>query len=217
MFMMLSCRADNLLIVRSGQIKPLINVKPKQAVTGLPGHREVFPNYCVGLPWELLYADDLCLIADSEKKSVKKIKCWKDAMKTKGLRINMNKTKVMCCKVRTGQVENSAKWPCAVCKTGVGENSIICSACKKWVHKRCSGLIGSLKVAAFSCKRCVDGGEQKDIKKEIEIDCEGKVEKFCYLGDKICLRYANSALERRNLEIEVQTVKRKENFSKPTI
>jgi hypothetical protein len=59
-------------------------------------------EFRVGLPWELLYADDLCLIAETEKELMEKIKCWKDAMKSKGLRVNMNKTKVMCCKVRTG-------------------------------------------------------------------------------------------------------------------
>src|SRR5260221_597331 len=42
-----------------------------------------------GLPWELLYADDLALIAESEEKLVEKIKCWKEGMLEKGLRVNM--------------------------------------------------------------------------------------------------------------------------------
>lgn len=145
-------------------------------------------EFCVGLPWELFYADDLCLIAETEEELMKKIKCWKDAMKLKGLRVNMDKTKVMCCKLRTGQVENSGKWPCAVCKRGVGANSINCTVCKQWVHKRCSGLTGSLNVDGFECRRCVNGGERGEVKKEMEIDCDGKVEcvsKFCYLGDML--------------------------------
>jgi hypothetical protein len=70
----------------------------------------------------------------------------------------MCKTKVMCCKVRSGQAENFGKWPCAVCKKGVGANSINCTICKQWVYMRCSGLTGSLNVVGFECSRCVDGG-----------------------------------------------------------
>lgn len=145
---------------------------------------------CVGLPWELFYADDLCLIAESEEELVEKIRRWKDAMKLKGLRVNMDKTKVMCCKVRTGQAENSGRWPCAVCKAGVGSNSINCTGCKQWVHKKCSGLTGSLNVVGFKCSRCIHGDarEAAEERKGIEIDSDGNVEcvgKFCYLGDMI--------------------------------
>ena len=41
---------------------------------------------------------------------------------------------------------------------GVGDNSIKCVACHKWVHKRCSGISGRLGyVADFRCRRCLDG------------------------------------------------------------
>jgi hypothetical protein len=147
-------------------------------------------EFCVGVPWELFYADDLCLIAETEGELMEKFKCWKDAMKLKGLRVNMDKTKVMCCKTRTGQAENSGRWPCAVCKTGVGANSLNCTGCKHWVHKKCSGLTGSLNVVGFVCSRCVHGRarETAEVRKEMEIDGGGKVEcvgKFCYLGDMI--------------------------------
>ena len=146
-------------------------------------------EFHLGLPWELLYADDLCLMAETKEELTERIICWKDAMKAKGLRVNMEKTKVMCCKVRTGQAENSGMWPCAVCKKGVGANSIKCTVCKQWVHRRCSGLSGSLNiVVGFECRKCVDGGGREEVREEMEIDCEGKVEcvgKFCYLGDMI--------------------------------
>src|SRR5260221_8956943 len=57
-----------------------------------------------GLPWELLYADDLALIAESEEKLVEKIRCCKKGIEEKGLRVNMGKTKVMRCKL------DSDKW-----------------------------------------------------------------------------------------------------------
>ena len=42
--------------------------------------------------------------------------------------------------MRIGQAEDSGKYPCGVCKQGVGDNSIKCVACHRWVHKRCSGI-----------------------------------------------------------------------------
>ena len=66
-------------------------------------------EFRVGLPWELLYADDLCLLAETEEDLMVKIKRWKEGMELKGLRMNMGKMKVMCCNVESGQMENSGK------------------------------------------------------------------------------------------------------------
>ena len=142
-------------------------------------------EFCVGLPWELFYAHDLCLIAETEEELVSKIKRWKEGMESKGLIVDAGKTKVMCCKVRSRQVEDCGRWPCAECRKGVGVNSISCTRCGKWVHKRCSGLTGSLNaVVDFECGRCVEGTGDEEGKKEIEIEHVGKLEcvdKFCYL------------------------------------
>ena len=54
-------------------------------------------EFRVGLPWELFYADDLCLLAETEEDLVVKIKRWKEGMELKRLRVKMGKTKVMCC------------------------------------------------------------------------------------------------------------------------
>ena len=53
-----------------------------------------------------------------------------------------------------------------------------CTACGKWVHKRCSGLTGSLNVVGFECSRCVHGNtrEAAEVKKEIELDGDTNVE-----------------------------------------
>ena len=53
------------------------------------------------------------------------IRWWKDGMKQKGLKVNMGKTKVMNCKVKQGQAENSAKFPCGICKKGVGKTQYV--------------------------------------------------------------------------------------------
>ena len=106
-----------------------------------------------GLPWELLYADDLVLLAGSEEELMQKFRYWKEGMEAKGLRVNMGKTKVMKCQMQYGIAEDSGKWPCGVCRKGVGRNSIMCTKCKKWVHQRCSGVSGCLElVEDFRCK-----------------------------------------------------------------
>ena len=67
-----------------------------------------------GLPWELLFADDLALMAESKAQLLVLIERWREGMERKGLRVNMAKTKVMKCQVGSGQAENSGKWPCGV-------------------------------------------------------------------------------------------------------
>jgi len=121
---------------------------------------------------------------------LEKLNKWKNGLEEKGLRVNLGKTKIMRCQYRTGQVENSGKFPCSVCKRGVGANSIQCTACNLWVHKRCSSIKGKLQSAtSYSCKKCVDGrSENVESRKEIQIGLDKKVEcvnKFCYLGDTI--------------------------------
>ena len=48
-----------------------------------------------GLPWELLYADDLVLMAESIEELKGKVLRWKECMEAKGLKMNVGKTKVM--------------------------------------------------------------------------------------------------------------------------
>ena len=146
-------------------------------------------EFSAGLPWELLYADDLCLIAETEEELMEKLKGWKEGLELKGLKVNISKTKVMHCKIRSGQMENSGKWPCGVCRKGVGVNSIVCTVCRQWVHKRCSGISGSLNaINDFECRICVDGIMHGEPRTEMEIENVGKlecVEKFFYFGDMI--------------------------------
>ena len=47
-----------------------------------------------GLPMELLYADDLVLLANTVELLVQKIRKWRTGMEEEGLRLNMGKTKV---------------------------------------------------------------------------------------------------------------------------
>ena len=73
-------------------------------------------EFRVGLPFELLYADDLALLAESEKLLMEKVNRWKLGMEEKGLRVNIGKTKVMRCLSGAGRREQSDKFPCDICK-----------------------------------------------------------------------------------------------------
>ena len=102
-------------------------------------------EFMVALPWELLYADDLAVIAETEEELIKRLN--EDNVESKGMRVSMNKTKVMISGER--QVRQKAvRWPCGVCSKGVGSNSLQCISCQKWVHKKCSGIKGGMSKVA---------------------------------------------------------------------
>jgi len=63
--------------------------------TGSPGLSRTKREIRVALTWELLYADDLIVIAETEDDLIKGLNKWKDDVENRGMRVSMNKTKVM--------------------------------------------------------------------------------------------------------------------------
>jgi hypothetical protein len=129
-------------------------------------------------------------MAESKAELLVKIERWKEGIERKGLRVNIGKTKVMKCQCSSVQAGETGKWPCGVCRKGVGKNSVICEVCKKWVHKKCSGVKGKLKAdVKFTCPVCVRGGPSNPVvEKEVLLGEAGSlqcVDKFCYLGDML--------------------------------
>ena len=107
------------------------------------------------MPWELFFADDLVIIATSLEKCVKRVQAWKEGLESKGLHVNMIKTKFMASGLGLDILQDSGKFPCAVCHTGVGRSSIRCSECNLWVHyKECSGLKTLSEDMSYECPRC---------------------------------------------------------------
>ena len=96
-------------------------------------------EFSSGVPWEDLYADDLVIIAESLEECVKRLLTWKEEMEKKGLKLNAGKTKIKICGAGLDLLQSLGEFPCAVCRTGVGSNSIFCNGCKHLVHKKCSG------------------------------------------------------------------------------
>ena len=131
-------------------------------------------------------------MAELEELLLEKLRKWKKGMEAKGLRVNAGKTKVMQCRVSRVQSEDFGKHPCGVCRKGVGDNSIQCVECLRWVHKRCRGISGKLKGNVdFHCRRCWEGEHghfRSVLLKEVVIEPNAKLEcvpKFCYLGDTL--------------------------------
>ena len=76
-----------------------------------------------------------------------------------------------------------------VCSKGVGNNSLQCTSCQKWVHKKCSGTKGRMsKVGkSFIYRGCLNpvtsaGHTSVDIGASAKLEL---VDKFCYLGDML--------------------------------
>ena len=159
-------------------------------------------EFRVALPWELLYADDLTVIAETKEELIKRLNEWKENVESKGMRVNMNKTKVMISGERQNVRQKAVRWLCGVCNKGVGSNSLQCTSCHKWVHKKCSGIKGSMsKVAkSFICSGCLnpvtsEGRTSVDIRASAKLEL---VDKFRYLGDMLSVDGdADAAVEAR--------------------
>ena len=142
-----------------------------------------------GVPWEDLYADALVIIAELLEECVRRLLTWKEAMEKKGMRVNAGKTKIMICGMGLDLLQSSGEFPCTVCRTGVGSNSIFCNGCKHWVHKKCSGLKRLKKDPDYRCTQCqgtarpLDGRPQKEV--QVGPDKLHVVASFCYLGDML--------------------------------
>ena len=139
-----------------------------------------------GSIWELLYADDLVLTAESKEEVERKFVDWKQAMARRGMKVNIGKSKIMVTGKRN-EVIRSGRYPCGVCGRGVGQNSILCTACQLWCHKRCSGLARLGGNPNFLCPTCAGQGDRSVEEESEDIHIGGEVieevEEFCYLGD----------------------------------
>ena len=79
-------------------------------------------EFKVALPWELLYADDLAMIAETEEELIKRLNEWKNNVESTGVRVNMNKTKVMISGERQKVRQEAVRWPYGVCSKGIVRN-----------------------------------------------------------------------------------------------
>ena len=75
----------------------------------------------------------------------------------------------MICGTGLDLLQSSGEFSWAVCRTGVGSNSIFCKGCKHWVHKKCSGFKRLTEDPDYRCTRGqgtarpLDGRPQREI------------------------------------------------------
>jgi len=103
--------------------------------------------------------------------------------------VYMNKTKVVISGERLKVMQKAVRWPCGVFGTGVCKNSIHFNSCPKWVHRKCSGVKGSMYklMKSFICIGCVipvtgTGCTIVDIGVNANLKL---VDNFRYLGDML--------------------------------
>ena len=95
----------------------------------------------------------------------------------------------MICGIGLDLLQSSDGFQCAICCTGVNRNSIQCSGCKHWVHKKCSGLKRLKEDTNYRCSRCLGTARPIDRRpqKEVQVgpDKLEVVASFCYLEDML--------------------------------
>ena len=104
---------------------------------------------------EMLYADDLVLMSETMEGLREKFWKWKEAFESKGLKVNLGKTKVVVSGAE-GEVSLCKVDPCDICGKGVMANSVLCVKCGKWIHGRFTKVkrVTSRLVRDFVCGRC---------------------------------------------------------------
>ena len=109
---------------------------------------------------------------------------WRVSLLDKGLKLNVEKSKVMVGSSRGKMIVNSGKWPCGVCGKGVNVNSVQCTVCIKWIHKQCNGVRGDLSLVTdcSRCKQCDGTIQEADLTEDLVVDGEtyGCGKSFCY-------------------------------------
>jgi len=114
----------------------------------------------------------------------------------------MNKTKVMISGEWQKVMQKAIRWPYGVCGRGVGNNSIQCTICQKWVHRKCIDIQGSMYkvIKTFISGGCmipVTGIGRISVDIGVNANLE-LVDKFCYLGDMLIVDGdADAAVENR--------------------
>ena len=107
---------------------------------------------------ELLYADNLVLCGESLNEVMDRYGKWENAAEEKGLRMTVDNTKGM--QLLFGKKSIVLKVdPCGVCGERVGCNSIQCTKCQRWVHRRCSDVPRQVSLLScwdvFVCSTCL--------------------------------------------------------------
>jgi len=135
-----------------------------------------------GLMNEILYTDDLALMAETMEDLSEKFQKWKPAFESKGIKVNLGKMKVMVSESK-GEVPKSKIDLCGMCGERVRANSS-CRVQKMNSWEMCKDKEGDTQHGeTFQFVKVV---RKDDMVEPVEELCDGvkTVKRFCYLGDK---------------------------------
>jgi len=68
---------------------------------------------------------------ETEDDLIKRLNERKDNVENRGMKVNMNKTKVIITGEWQKVMHKAVRWPCGVCGRGIGNNSIQCASCQE--------------------------------------------------------------------------------------
>ena len=137
---------------------------------------------------ELLYADDLVLMSETIKVLKNKFLKWKEAFDSKGLKINLGKTKVMVSySITQDGLSKSKLDPCRVYRLRVKVNRVLYAQCGMCIHGRCTGgkMVTEKLSRDFTCRKC-EWNIGDAVEQEVKIfDDVETVREVTYLGDRV--------------------------------
>ena len=81
------------------------------------------------MPVGTFFSGDLVKIADTIDELLYKLYLLKINLEAKGLRVNVEKTKIMICSKNLHSLKGSGNHPCGVCRKEGGSNSVFCDGC----------------------------------------------------------------------------------------
>ena len=83
-------------------------------------------EFRTGCPWELLYASDFVIVAESLDELKMSLNNWKEGLEVKRLKVNFWKKKVMCSTYYIPNIKiTSVKFPYGVCWKSVGNGDLV--------------------------------------------------------------------------------------------
>ena len=92
-----------------------------------------------GVLSELLYADCFVLMSETIKGLKDKFSIWKEAFESKGLKVNLWKSKVMVSSdITQDGMSKSRANQCGVCSLRAKAKSALCAQCGRCIHGRCA-------------------------------------------------------------------------------
>ena len=117
-----------------------------------------------------------------------KVHGWKSAFESKGLKVNLMKTKVMVSKIGQVTVKRSSKKdPCGIYGIKTMLNAVLCKSCGNWILGKCAKIkrVTNRHTIHAKCRKCKGHHKKvKDQKAKLH-DYVKTVTEFSYLGDRI--------------------------------